>query len=118
MVFSISHRRRFFSVLIFTGLLFSNSLLAKGELSLSEKADKAGKLSETLELEQLQKARDAAKDTQVRELKILHRQGSGEWEIEQRDKAQKQFSERESRQDKYLREAREAAAKERKIPKP
>ncbi|WP_065188726.1 hypothetical protein [Shewanella woodyi] len=118
MEFSINNWLKLFPVLILTTLLFSTASLAKDKLSLSEKADAADKLSQDLESEQLQKAREAARDTKVRERKILKRQESGDWETEQIEKAQKQFHERESRQDKYLREAKEAAAKERKIPKP
>ncbi|MEC4728642.1 hypothetical protein HWQ46_24270 [Shewanella sp. D64] len=118
MAFSISYRMTFVSVLISIGVLFSNSLQAKDGLSLSEKAEAADKLSKTLEQEQLQKARDAAGETLARERKILKKQQNGDWESEQREKAQKQFNERESREDKYLRQAKEAAAKERKIPKP
>lgn len=49
---------------------------------------------------------------------MLKRQQLGEWEDAQRDKAAAQFDERETREQKYLREAQEAAKKERKIPKP
>ncbi|MCK8046930.1 hypothetical protein MSG37_18740 [Shewanella sp. 1CM18E] len=83
--------------------------------SLSEQADD---IKQKVEQEQLQKARDAAMQTQEREKKVLKRQESGEWESEQKQKAQQQFKQRESREQKYLREAQEAANKERKIPKP
>ncbi|MFT5234783.1 MAG: hypothetical protein ACI90A_000145 [Shewanella sp.] len=117
MKLSINKRINCISVLVCVSVLFSSSLLAKDGLSLSEKADAADKLSETLVQEQLQKARDAAGETLARERKILKKQQNGDWESEQREKAQTQFKERESREDKYLRQAKEAAAKERKIPK-
>ena len=68
---------------------------------LADKAEEAKARSLTIEQEQLKKARDAASQS-----------------AEQREKAQLQFNERESREDKYLREAKEAAKLERKIPKP
>ncbi|MGS0681504.1 hypothetical protein ACVBIL_10110 [Shewanella sp. 125m-7] len=83
--------------------------------SLSQQAEKT---KQRVEHEQLQKARDAATQRQERESKVLERQESGDWESEQREKAQTQFKQRESREEKYLREAREAASKDRKIPKP
>ncbi|AQS35534.1 hypothetical protein Sps_00314 [Shewanella psychrophila] len=86
--------------------------------SLTQKADAAREESRELEQEQLQKARDAAGETQAREKKIYKKTQPNDWEAEQRVKAQEQFNERESREDKYLREAREAVLKERKIPKP
>ena len=98
--------------------LVSMSVQAADKRSLTEKADEARNLSRTIEQEQLQKARDAANETQSREKQILKRQQSADWESEQVEKAQQQFNERESREEKYLREAREAAAKERKIPTP
>ncbi len=118
MEFSISKQIKYISILACVGVLFSNLLQAKDGLSLSEKAEAADKLSKTLEQEQLQKARDAAGETLARERKILKKQQNGDWESEQREKAQTQFKERESREDKYLRQAKEAAVKERKIPKP
>ncbi len=78
----------------------------------------ADDIKHKVEQEQLQKARDATKQTQVREQKVLKRQESAEWQTEQRLKAQQQFKQRESREQKYLREAREAASKDRKIPTP
>ncbi|GIU20711.1 hypothetical protein [Shewanella sp. MBTL60-112-B2] len=78
----------------------------------------AEKIKQEVEQDQLQKARDAAKQRAEREKKVLERQEFGDWESEQREKAQKQFNKRESREEKYLREAREAASKDRQIPKP
>ena len=99
--------------------LFSSTFsMASDTQSLSQKADAAREQSQKLELEQLQKARDAAGETQAREKKIYKKMQPNDWEAEQRVKAKKQFIERESREEKYLREAREAASKERKIPKP
>ncbi|MCL2917183.1 hypothetical protein [Shewanella litorisediminis] len=82
------------------------------------KADKAREQAQKTEAEQLEKARAAAAETSSREADVLKRQQLGEWEDTQRDKAAAQFDERESREQKYLREAKEAASKERKIPKP
>jgi hypothetical protein len=87
----------------------------KPRLTLSQQADQGRIDSKKTEQSQLEKARKAASDTQSREQEVLERQESGEWEKEQIEKSQAQFKERESRADKYLREAKEAAAKERKI---
>ena len=105
---------------ITTIMLMSFGLAA--EESTKTRADslsvQAEKVKQQVELEQLQKARDAAKQREEREKKVLERQESGDWESEQREKAQKQFKQRESREEKYLREAKEAASKDRQIPKP
>lgn len=90
----------------------------KPKLTLEQRADKARIDSQRLELAQLEKARQAAKETAEREDKIKQQSQTHDWEAQQKLKAQKQFDERESREQKYLREAKEAAAKERKIPKP
>ncbi len=90
----------------------------KPKLTLEQRADKARIDSQRLEQAQLEKARQAAKETAEREDKIKQQSQTNDWEAQQKLKAQKQFDERESREQKYLREAKEAAAKERKIPKP
>lgn len=108
-------------VLLMT-LAILTGLESKAAESATNGADSLSKQAEKVKLrveqEQLQKARDAAKQREEREQKVLDRQESGDWESEQKEKAQKQFNQRESRQEKYLREAREAASRERKIPKP
>ncbi|MCS6124173.1 hypothetical protein [Shewanella baltica] len=90
----------------------------KPKLTLEQRADKARIDSQRLEQAQLEKARQAAKETAEREDKIKQQSQTNDWETQQKLKAQKQFDERESREQKYLREAKEAAVKERKIPKP
>lgn len=90
----------------------------KPKLTLEQRADKARIDSQRLEQAQLEKARQAAKETTEREDKIKQQSQTHDWEVQQKLKTQKQFDERESREQKYLREAKEAAAKERKIPKP
>lgn len=90
----------------------------KPKLTLEQRADKARIDSQRLEQAQLEKARQAAKETAEREDKIKQQSQTNDWETQQKLKTQKQFDERESREQKYLREAKEAAAKERKIPKP
>lgn len=90
----------------------------KPKLTLEQRADKARIDSQRLEQAQLEKARQATKETAEREDKIKQQSQTNDWEVQQKLKAQKQFDERESREQKYLREAKEAAAKERKIPKP
>ena len=90
----------------------------KPRLTLEQRADKARIDSERIEQLQLEKARQAAKTTSAREETIKQQTNPHDWEVQQKLKAQKQFDERESREQKYLQEAKEAAAKERKIPKP
>lgn len=108
-------------MLAITSVMLMSSGLAAEEAT-KTRADslsvQAEKVKQRVEQEQLQKARDAAKQREDRENKVLERQESGDWESEQIEKAQKQFKQRETREEKYLREAREAANKDRKIPKP
>ncbi|ACJ31406.1 Conserved hypothetical protein [Shewanella piezotolerans WP3] len=85
---------------------------------LVDKAEEAKARSLTIEQEQLKKARDAANKTAEHEKEMLAKEKQRDWQTEQRKKAQLQFDERESREDKYLREAKEAAKLERKIPEP
>ncbi|MCL1042569.1 hypothetical protein ACNPKB_03625 [Shewanella marisflavi] len=96
----------------------SLNLAAKEHKRLSPTAEEASAIARQTEAEQLEKAREAAKDTQTREKEVLKRQQSGEWQESQREKAQRQFNERESREAKYLKDAIDAAAQDRKIPKP
>lgn len=67
------------------------------------------------EVRQLEKARAAAAKTEGREREILEKQSQNDWETQQMKKSQEQFSQRETREERYLREAKEAAAKTRKI---
>ncbi|PMG28934.1 hypothetical protein BCU94_03415 [Shewanella sp. 10N.286.52.C2] len=87
----------------------------KPRLTLSQQAEQGRIDSKKTEQSQLEKARQAASDTSSREQEIIERQEPGEWQQQQLEKSQAQFQQRESRADKYLREAKEAAAKERKI---
>ncbi|MGL5393105.1 MAG: hypothetical protein ACRDA8_17295, partial [Shewanella sp.] len=90
----------------------------KPRLTLEQKADEARLDSQRLEQSQLDKARQAAQATAEREARIIQRASGSDWEAAQKQKAQHQFDERETREQRYLREAKEAAAKERKIPVP
>lgn len=101
-------------------ILLLSWLLAFGvsAADLTQLSEKASEDARRLEPEQLEKARAAAKETAEREQKVLKRQQSGDWQEEQRLKASKQFDERAQREQKYLQEAKEAAAKERKIEEP
>lgn len=103
------------------GMLLASANAAeqpKPRLTLEQRADKARIDSERIEQAQLEKARRAAQETSAREEKIRQQTNPKDWEAQQQLMAQKQFDERESREQKYLQEAKEAAAKERKIPKP
>lgn len=100
---------------------FSTGIQASDESNpamLAGKAEEAKARSLTIEQEQLQKAKDAANKAAEHEKEMLAKEKQRDWQSEQREKAQQQFNERESREDKYLREAKEAAKLERKIPKP
>ncbi|WOT05456.1 hypothetical protein [Shewanella youngdeokensis] len=96
--------------------LFGFNTAAADEGRLANQRHKDTKRSLTLEQAQLQKARDAMASTNERNKEILANSTAGDWEGEQREKAKLHFKARESRQEKYLREAKEAAAKDRKIP--
>ncbi|MBT1445239.1 hypothetical protein KJI95_11975 [Shewanella sp. JM162201] len=107
-----------YSLLVMLGLSAAAHGADDAKPRLVMKANQAHEQALKTEAEQLEKARAAANDTASREADVLKRQQNGSWEDAQRDKAASQFSERESREQKYLREAKEAAKKERKIPKP
>lgn len=111
-------QNRITSILISCCLLCSGAVIAKENLSLSDKTATAEALSRQTEQDQLAKARQAASETEQRQQEVLQRQEAGEWQAEQRAKAQAEFNQRETREQKYLREAAEAAAKTRKIPQP
>jgi FtsZ-interacting cell division protein ZipA len=85
------------------------------KLSLEKQAEQGRIDSKKLEQSQLEKAREAAKATTEREQGIIERQQQGEWQDKQREKAKAQFNERAERENKYLKQAQEAAGKERKI---
>ncbi|NKF52301.1 hypothetical protein G3R49_17210 [Shewanella sp. WXL01] len=107
------------SPIFISSLLISTAASAsdkpKLKMTLSDKLSEDQKTYHKTENEQLEKARKAAAETAKRELDVLSHQQNGEWEQEQRDKAQAQFNERKSREQKYLQEAQQAAKKERKI---
>ncbi|WP_227006556.1 hypothetical protein [Shewanella donghaensis] len=115
----VSNKFLLIKSLALSGLLacvsFSTTATDKPRLTLSQQAEQGRIDSKKTEQSQLEKARKAASGTTSREQEIMERQETGEWQQEQQEKAQAQFKERESRADKYLREAQEAAAKERKI---
>ena len=85
---------------------------------LTMRADKSLEIAQATEAEQLEKARLAAEETQAREQAIIDKTQGSDWEAQQQQKAQSQFSDRDTREQKYLQQAQEAAAQERKIPKP
>ncbi len=118
-LYSNSLLRLMTKVLLLSSVLGMMSVTAqasdKPRLTLSQQAEQGRIDSKKTEQSQLEKARKAANDTTSREQEIIERQEPGEWQQQQQQKAQEQFNERESRADKYLREAKEAAAKERKI---
>ncbi|BDM65955.1 hypothetical protein NFHSH190041_34070 [Shewanella sp. NFH-SH190041] len=70
--------------------------------------------------EQLQKARQAAQATVRREQKVLSRQqapthSKRAWQSQQQDKARLQFQQRADREQRYLRQAKQAAQQQNKI---
>ncbi|WP_394202522.1 hypothetical protein [Shewanella waksmanii] len=98
------------------GIVFASAL--PPAMANSEKKPTSQDIAAKTEQQQLLKAKEASQQTQQREKQVLQRQASGDWEAEQKAKANAQFNQRESREQRYLREAKEAAAKDRKIPKP
>lgn len=85
------------------------------KMSLEKQAEQGRIDSKKLEQSQLDKARAASQTTVDREQDVLSRQESGEWQDKQREKAKVQFDDRAEREHKYLKQAQEAAAKEKKI---
>jgi hypothetical protein len=85
------------------------------KMSLEKQAEQGRIDSEKLAQSQLDKARAAAQTNADREQDVLSRQESGEWQNEQREKAKMQFDDRAERENKYLKQAQEAAAKEKQI---
>ncbi|UJF22430.1 hypothetical protein [Shewanella sp. OMA3-2] len=85
------------------------------KLSLEKQAEQGRIDSKKLEQSQLDKARAASQATVDREQDVLTRQESSEWQNEQREKAKTQFDDRAERENKYLKQAQEAAAKEKQI---
>ena len=85
------------------------------KLSLDQQAEQGRIDSKKLEQSQLDKARAAAQKTEEREQDILSNQEQNNWQDEQRKKAKSQFNDRAERENKYLKQAQEAAAKERQI---
>ncbi|WP_181317927.1 hypothetical protein [Shewanella morhuae] len=114
-----------FNVFMLSVLFFSVQLSVanaadtpKPVLTLEQKTDKARVDSQLLEQAQLEKARQASKDAAERADKIKQKSQTNDWATQQKRKAQQQSVERETREQKYLREAKEAATQEHKIPKP
>ncbi|QDE29732.1 MULTISPECIES: hypothetical protein [Shewanella] len=87
------------------------------KMTLAEKGEQARIESIELEQTQLQKARDAAKATKVREQEVLAKHQGNDWEAKQLEKARSQSDERLTRQQKYLQQAQDAAKQTHKIPK-
>ncbi|MFQ6372033.1 hypothetical protein [Shewanella sp. YIC-542] len=78
-------------------------------------ADKIARQTQRLEL---QKARDAAAGNAAREQRILATSQAAGWEHLETQKARQQFAERHQREAPYLQEAKDAAAKTRKMDAP
>lgn len=107
--------------LFFSGLLLVVSQhLAAAELENvgRQVGEKAARQVHKTELLQLEKAKAAATATKAREQALLSQQASSPWQAAERDKAQQQFDERKQREAKYLQQAKDAAAKSRKMDKP
>ncbi|WP_434930971.1 hypothetical protein ACRWQM_01035 [Shewanella sp. HL-SH5] len=109
-------------VLASTSMVFASDTITpidpekpRKKLSLEKQAQQGRIDSKKLAQSQLDKARVAAQATAEREQDVLSRQESGEWQNEQREKAKTQFDDRAERENKYLKQAQEAAAKEKQI---
>lgn len=80
-------------------------------------AEKAKQRSSAIERQQLAQARAAFNARSEQEQKQLHAKPQ-EWQFEQQEKAQQHFKLQETRESRYLKEAKAAAKSIRKIPKP
>lgn len=86
---------------------------------LEAKADAARQLSRETEAAQLQKASEASVQGDVRMKqtlkKTLKAQQHSDWQSQQQLKAEQGFKQRESREQRYLEEAKKAAGQEKKL---
>ncbi len=96
------------------------SEVQKRKLTLEQKAEQKAEQaridSAQREQMQLEKARRASNQTQVREAFIQQQSKDNDWEAQQKAKALQQFDERALREQQYLQQAKDAAAQERKLP--
>ncbi|MBB1268539.1 hypothetical protein [Shewanella sp. SR44-3] len=111
-------------------LMFCSPLLAQdkpviklkaplnSEQTLEAKVDAARDISYKTEQVQLKKARQGDQALQLKAHKILKQQQSNAWQVEQQGKAEQGFKARKSREQSYLKAARQAATQEKKITAP
>jgi hypothetical protein len=90
-------------------------VLMDEQARLEAKADASRDLSNKTELEQLEKARQASQQSEQRVQDILSKQEKRDWQAEQQDKAEQDFEQRQSREQRYLEEAKKAAGQEKKL---
>ena len=96
-----------FNVFMLAALLLAISAanaadMAKPVLTLEQKADKARVDSQQLEQTQLEKARQASTETAERADIIKQKSQANDWTTQQQRKAQQQFNERETHEQKYF----------------
>ncbi len=97
-------------------MFFTTTVIADELETLSRYVNEVNKQTYQTESQQLEKARQAVKETKSRE-RVQRDKQHLNWQEEQYNKAQQQFEQREIREQKYLREAQQAATQERKLPK-
>ncbi len=111
-------------------LMFCSPLLAQdkpviklkaplnSEQTLEAKVDAARDISYKTEQVQLKKARQGDQALQLKAHTILKQQQSNAWQVEQQGKAEQGFKARKSREQSYLKAAKQAATQEKKITAP
>jgi hypothetical protein len=90
-------------------------VLVDEQSRLEAKADASRDFSNKTEQQQLEKARKASQQSKQRVKDILSKQDKREWQAEQQGKAEQGFEQRQSREQRYLEEAKKAAGQEKKL---
>jgi hypothetical protein len=90
-------------------------VLVDEQARLEAKADASRDLSNKTEQAQLEKARHASQQNEQRVQDILSKQDKRDWQAEQQGKAEQGFEQRQSREQRYLEEAKKAAGQEKRL---
>jgi hypothetical protein len=90
-------------------------VLVDEQSRLEAKADASRDLSNKTEQEQLEKARQASQENEQRAQDLLSKQDKRDWQAEQQGKAEQGFEQRQSREQRYLEEAKKAAGQEKRL---
>jgi hypothetical protein len=93
-------------------------VLVDEQARLEAKADASRDFSNKTEHQQLEKAhqaRQASQQSEQRVQDILSKQDKRDWQAEQQGKAEQGFEQRQSREQRYLEEAKKAAGQEKQL---